>query len=147
VQNNGTCPSVRVLVEGQPRELDPILRDEIYRVAREAMRNAFRHAQARKIEAEITYSDSQFLLHVRDDGSGIGAEVLDHGARTGHWGLPGMRERAKSLGGRLEIWSEHGAGTEISLTIPARIAYAGFQTRSRLLFWRITKGKDGTHDN
>ena len=131
-KSNGTGPCVRVLVEGKPRDLDPILRDEVYRIAREALRNAFLHAQAHKIEAEITYSDSQFLLHVRDDGNGIAPEVLDKG-RAGHWGIPGMRERARSFGGKLEVWSEGGAGTEVQLVIPAAIAYGKSSTRRR--FW------------
>ena len=120
---NDTVPCVRVLVEGKQRELNPVLRDEIYRIAREALRNAFRHAQAQKIEAEVTYGDSEFLLQVRDDGIGISHRVTDQGARTGHWGLPGMRERAKSFGGKLEFWSEDGAGTEIELKVPAAVIY------------------------
>jgi signal transduction histidine kinase/ligand-binding sensor domain-containing protein len=120
---NGPAPCVRVLVEGKRRELNHVLRDEIYGIAREALRNAFRHAKAQKIEAEVTYGDSEFLLQVRDDGIGISPEVTDHGARAGHWGLPGMRERAKSFGGKLEVWSEHGAGTEIELKVPAAVIY------------------------
>jgi signal transduction histidine kinase len=123
-RDNGTTPGLRVLVDGKQRELNPMLRDEVYRVGREALRNAFRHAKARKIEAEITYGDSEFLLHVRDDGTGIDPEVAIHGARAGHWGLPGMRERAQSFGGKLEVWSEEGAGTEIALAVPASVAYS-----------------------
>jgi signal transduction histidine kinase len=112
-------------VEGRPRELDPILRDEIYRFAREALRNAYSHAQAHNIEAEITYADLRFVLRIRDDGRGIDPKVLVLGSRAGHWGLPGMRERAKNFGGRMEVWSEGGAGTEVELTIPAAVAYGG----------------------
>jgi len=121
--NNGTASCVRVLVEGRQRELNPMLRDEIYRIGREALRNAFRHSEAQKIEAEITYGDSEFLLRVRDDGIGMGPVVANQGGRAGHWGLPGMRERAKSFGGKLEVWSEQGAGTEIALTVPAAVSY------------------------
>jgi signal transduction histidine kinase len=138
---NGLVPCVRVLLEGKQRELNPILRDEIYRIAREALRNAFRHARAQKIEAEITYSDSEFLLHVRDDGGGIGPEVANQGARAGHWGLPGMRERAKSFGGKLEVWSEHGAGTEIELSVPGAIAYGKSEPRRRFWLWRKKIGE------
>jgi len=120
----------RVLVEGKPRGLEPILRDEVYRIAREALRNAFHHSQAQKIEAELTYADSQFLLRIRDDGKGIDAKYLDRGSRAGHWGLPGMRERAKAFGGRLEIWSQQAAGTEVELTVPASIAYRIYSARS-----------------
>jgi signal transduction histidine kinase len=138
---NGSVPCVRVLLEGKQRELNPMLRDEIYRIAREALRNAFRHARAQKIEAEITYSDSEFLLHVRDDGGGIDPEVANQGARAGHWGLPGMRERAKSFGGKLEVWSGHGAGTEIELSVPGTIAYGNSEPRRRFWSWRKKIGE------
>ena len=115
-------PALRVLVEGRPRELHPILSDDIYRIAREALRNAFLHAQATKIEAEITYSERLFRLRIRDDGKGIDRKLLDAG-RDGHWGLAGMRERAEHIGARLDIWSEVGAGTEVELRIPDSVAY------------------------
>jgi signal transduction histidine kinase len=140
---NGLVPRVDVLLEGKQRELNPILRDEIYRIAREALRNAFRHARAQKIEAEITYTDSEFLLHVRDDGGGIDPEIANQGARAGHWGLPGMRERAKRFGGKLEVWSEHGAGTEIELSVPGTIAYGKSEPRRR--FW-LGRKKIGESD-
>jgi len=138
---NGLVPCVRVLLEGKQRELNPMLRDEIYRIAREALRNAFLHARAQKIEAEITYSDSEFLLHVRDDGGGLDPAVANQGARAGHWGLPGMRERAKSFGGKLEVWSEHGAGTEIELSVPGAIAYGKSEPRRRFWLWRKKIGE------
>ncbi len=67
-ESDADSPAFRVMVEGPPRNLHPILRDEIYRIAREALRNAYRHAQASRIEAEITYSDRLFRLRIRDDG-------------------------------------------------------------------------------
>ena len=112
-----------VSVEGQPRSLSPVLQDDLYRIAREVIRNAFRHAEARQIEAAIQYDPDLFRLRIRDDGKGIDPKVLQEGARAGHWGLPGIRERAKRIGARLELWSENGAGTEVELTVPARIAY------------------------
>jgi ligand-binding sensor domain-containing protein/signal transduction histidine kinase len=133
---HGAVPGVRVLVEGEQKELNPMVRDEIYRIGREALRNAFRHAKAQKIEAEITYGDSEFLLHVRDDGNGIDPHVTNQGARAGHWGVPGMRERATSFGGKLEVWSEVGAGTEVELTVPGAIAYGKSETRRRFWSWR-----------
>ena len=141
---NGLVPCVRVLVEGKQRELDPVLRDEIYRIGREALRNAFRHSRAQKIEAEITYGDAEFLLHVRDDGSGIDAAFANQGSRAGHWGLPGMRERAKGFGGKLEVWSEDGAGTEIELSVPAAIAYGKSDARRR--FWSRRKKIEETNE-
>ncbi len=114
--------SFRVKVEGQSRGLHPILRDEIYRIVREAVRNAFRHAQATHIEAEITYSERLLRLRIRDDGRGIDPGIAQEGCE-GHYGLPGMRERAKRIGGQLNVWTAAGAGTEIELSIPGKIAY------------------------
>jgi signal transduction histidine kinase len=122
----GSAPAFRVVVEGPRQPLVPLLRDEVYRIGREFLRNAFRHAHADRIETEIRYEIGMFRLRVRDDGKGIDSNVLKAGARRGHWGLPGMHERAKKMGGRLKVWSEPGAGTEAELTIPARIAYAKF---------------------
>jgi signal transduction histidine kinase/ligand-binding sensor domain-containing protein len=113
----------RMAVEGTPRNLHPILRDEVYRIAGEALRNAFRHAQARQIEVEIRYDERQLRLRVRDDGKGIEPGILGEHPRPGHFGLHGMRERAKIVGGRFDVWSELDSGTEVELTIPAARAY------------------------
>ncbi len=123
-QAGKNLPDYRVQLEGTPRNLDPILRDEVYRIAAEAMRNAFRHAQARQIEVEIRYDERQLRVRVRDDGKGIDPKFLGEQERTGHWGLNGMRERAKAVGGNLAVWSEVDCGSEIEVTIPASIAYA-----------------------
>ncbi len=122
-ENNQTSTPFQVLVEGTPRGLHPILRDEVYRLATEALRNAFRHAAARAVEVEIRYDEKYFRLRVRDDGKGIGPEVLRGEGREGHYGLHGMRERARLVGGKLTIWSEVESGTEIELIIPASRAY------------------------
>jgi signal transduction histidine kinase/ligand-binding sensor domain-containing protein len=117
-------PIYRVLTDGKTRELDPLVRDEIYRIAREALRNAFHHSQSNRIEARIFYGESTFSLSVRDDGIGIEPHVLDLGSRAGHWGMPGMRERAKSFNAQLDVQSVLGQGTEVGLNIPASVAYA-----------------------
>ena len=130
---NGDAPAFTVDVEGTPQELRPILRDEVYRITGEALRNAFRHAHARRIEVEIRYDARKLRVQVRDDGLGINRSVLQEG-RTGHFGLPGMRERAKAIGGQLEVWSEQEAGTEVELIIPASVAYGGRGGRAR--WWR-----------
>ena len=96
----------------------------------EAMRNAFRHAQARRVEADIRYDDEEFRLRVRDDGKGIDAPVLASQGLEGHYGLRGMPERAALIGGKLAVWSEAGAGTEVELRLPARTVYAAFRRRS-----------------
>jgi ligand-binding sensor domain-containing protein/signal transduction histidine kinase len=117
-------PEYRVIVEGQPRELRPAVRDDIYRIAREAVRNAYQHANARHIETEVAFGDADLSIRVRDDGIGVDSTVLARGQRAGHWGLPGIRERSDSIGGRLNVWSEANAGTEVELRISAAIAYA-----------------------
>jgi ligand-binding sensor domain-containing protein/signal transduction histidine kinase len=117
-----SSPELSVEVEGESRDLHPILRDEVYRIAGEALRNAFRHAQARRIQVGIRYGERQLRLRVRDDGKGTDPKVLDQG-RSGHFGLPGMRERAELIRGRLTVESELGSGTELELTVPAAVAY------------------------
>jgi signal transduction histidine kinase len=111
-----------VTVEGPTRDLHPIIRDELYRITREALRNAFSHARAEHIEAELIYAERLFRLRIRDDGKGIEPATLEEG-RSGHYGLPGMRERARQIGAELAIWSGVGTGTEIDLSIPGSIAY------------------------
>jgi signal transduction histidine kinase/ligand-binding sensor domain-containing protein len=129
-RNDGS-PTLGVTVEGEPRNLHPILRDEIYRIAAEALRNAFHHAAARHIEVEVRYDHDEFRLRVRDDGNGIDPALLSRQGSEGHYGLPGMRERAELVGGKLTVWSEAGTGTEVELRVPANIAYAITRTRSR----------------
>jgi signal transduction histidine kinase/ligand-binding sensor domain-containing protein len=118
----------RASVQGTQRDLHPIVREEGFLIAREALTNAFRHAAAVNIEAEIAYNDGALHIRVRDDGQGISTTVLHDGARPGHFGLIGMRERAKKLGAHLEVWSKPGAGTEVELRIPANVAYRAAQT-------------------
>jgi len=133
-------PVFDVEVEGSPRELQPILRDEVYRIAGEALRNAFSHAQARRIELEIRYAESQLRLRIRDDGKGMDSHVIDGGGKAGHWGLRGIRERTKLVGGNLEVWSKVDSGTEIELSIPASTAYARSTSRRRSWFFRKGTG-------
>jgi signal transduction histidine kinase len=114
----------RVVLEGRARPLVPLVGDEAYRIAQEAFRNAVQHANANAIEAELTFGDKMFTLRIRDDGAGFDPERLEHSERGGHWGVRGMRERAASINGKFEVWSEKGAGTEIELIVPAGVAYA-----------------------
>jgi signal transduction histidine kinase len=130
----GDTPAFSLEVEGAAQDLHPILRDEIYRIASEALRNAFLHAQARAIEVEIRYDPRQLRVRLRDDGIGIDADVLHQEGREGHFGFRGMRERAKGIGGKLEIWSEQGAGTEVELIVPAAVAYGAHASRRFRIF-------------
>ena len=117
------CPEFRVQVEGESRDLAPLVRDEVHRIASEAVRNAFLHAHAKRIDVEIRYAERQLRLRVRDNGKGIDPKILKEGGRAGHHGLPGMQERARLAGGKLTIFSRLDFGTLVELGIPASFAY------------------------
>jgi signal transduction histidine kinase len=140
-QNGETCPAFVIKVEGASRDLHPILRDDVYRIVGEALRNAFTHAQASRIEVEIHYDERMLRVRIRDDGKGIDSQILSDKGRPGHWGLRGMRERAKVVGGNLGVWSKLDSGTEIELTIPASTAYAKSRSQRRSWFSRRTTAK------
>jgi signal transduction histidine kinase len=112
----------RVIVEGTPRSLRPVVRDEIYRIGGEALANVFRHANASAVETVLEYGADHFRLLVRDDGQGIDPDVLSTG-REGHFGLSGMRERARRIGAQIKIRTAAGAGTEIDLIVPSSAAF------------------------
>jgi signal transduction histidine kinase/ligand-binding sensor domain-containing protein len=113
--------SFSLAIVGPRQPLHPVVRDEAYQIGREALINAFQHSKASKIEAEITFDCKQVRLVIRDDGTGMDQSVLNEG-RPGHWGLSGMRERAEKIGAQLNIWGRPGAGTEVDLMIPAKLA-------------------------
>jgi signal transduction histidine kinase len=126
---NGPAPAFHITVEGEPRPLHPILRDDVYKITAEALRNAFRHAKATVVDVEIRYDREQFRLRVQDDGKGFDEAVLPRQAAAGHYGVAGMRERAVLMGGTLRVWSKDGAGTAVELCLPSRSAYV--KTRQR----------------
>jgi signal transduction histidine kinase len=109
---------------GEARPLHPIVRDEAFRIAAEALRNAFLHAHARHVRVEIRYEQRQLHITTCDDGRGIDPTLLGPVGRKGHFGLVGMRERARLLDGRLTVSSADQGGTEVALVVPGSIAYA-----------------------
>jgi signal transduction histidine kinase len=112
-------PAIRVVVQGTPRRLKPVVGDEIYRIA-----------------AEIRYEGRRFRISVRDDGRGFDEQAVRRDEPVGHFGLRGMRERAEKIGGGLDVWSKPGFGTEIAFSIPAAIAYAPSTRRGSVpRFW------------
>jgi signal transduction histidine kinase len=115
----------RLVVEGVRRRLHPIVRGEVYKIATEALRNAFQHSHGTQVEVELRYHVRQFRLRIRDDGRGVDPQILASRGREGHFGLKGMHERAELAGGKLRVWSAGGAGTELEVTIPGTHAYAG----------------------
>jgi len=128
-QPNETPVEFRLAVEGQARPLHPVFRDEVYRIGREALLNAFRHSGAKTIEVLIEYSRGKFRLVIDDDGRGIDPRVIQTG-REGHWGLPGMRERSERIGAQFRVWSRSERGTRVELSIPGRIAFQSPRQRS-----------------
>jgi len=107
-------------VDGAPRALHPVVREEAYRVAAQALANAFQHAQATRIRARITYGRRSLALRVTDDGKGFDTSHVP----AGHWGLQGMRERASRIRSRLVLTSQIGEGTSVELRIPASVAFS-----------------------
>jgi signal transduction histidine kinase len=126
-------PSFSVVIEGTPKRLQPWVNTEVLRIAQECARNAFHHSSASRIEAELKFENSHLGIRFRDDGVGIDPEVLKKGSRFGHWGMVGMRERASQIGAKLEVWSKPGAGTELDLSVPGRIAYDRPKNKDGLL--------------
>jgi ligand-binding sensor domain-containing protein/signal transduction histidine kinase len=136
IVNSDVRTGFRVIVEGTRHPLRPLIRDDIYRIGREAVINAFRHAGAKNIEVELRYSPRELRVLVRDDGCGIEPDILKSG-RDGHWGLPGMRERAEQVGARLHVYSRAAGGTEVELAVPGHLAFQG--KAQRKVIWRREK--------
>jgi signal transduction histidine kinase len=113
-----------IVVEGERRELNPVVRDDAFWIGHEALANAVRHARAKRIEVEIAYDSERLRLRFRDDGCGIDPQIVKAGGKPAHWGMRGMRERAANIGARLETWSSPDAGTELELDIPGSVAYS-----------------------
>ncbi len=121
--NGVASPAFDLIEEGQRRTLSANIANEVRRISLELLRNAYRHSQATRIEAEIRYDEQLLRLRIRDNGKGIDPTVLRAGGIAGHWGLKGVRERAERVGAKVEFWAESGLGTEVEVTVPARIAY------------------------
>ena len=130
----------RIIVEGTPRALRPIIRDEVYLIGHEALSNAFRHSQANDIEVELEYAAGHLRVLIRDNGGGIDPHVLRSG-RDGHYGLSGMKARSERIGGHLSVLSRAAAGTEVELVVPGEIAFEQKDGESGGWFSRIYKRK------
>ena len=135
----------RVVAQGDARVVRTEIRNEIYRIGREAIVNAYVHSEAATIEVEIQYARTQLSLLIRDDGRGIDSSILQ-GGRDGHWGLSGMRERSRRIGATLKLRSRPGAGTEIELMVPGHIAFEDNSGNStpRWLSWLGREGLNGS---
>jgi len=134
----GTNP-LRLTVEGTPVPMDGSAAEEVFMIGREAIRNALNHADANAIEVELAYGSHHLMLHVRDDGRGM---ADTHASDEGHWGMQGMRERARRLGGELRVWSRTGLGTEVALSVPAKRIYH----RRPAPWWRLRTARNPQDD-
>ena len=146
----GSSCDFKVVVNGAIRSLHPVVFDELFKIGKEALSNAFRHSGAHSIEAELNYERNEFHIRIRDDGTGIDSTILGQGHRDGHFGLPGMRERAQKIGAHLDVWSKSGAGTEVELRIAARVAYLSEPNGSMWKLpklWYGAKQEGGPHEN
>jgi signal transduction histidine kinase len=123
--------AVAFSVVGDAREMHPIVRDEIYRIGYEAIRNACMHSGANRLEVELIYTND-LALRVHDNGTGIDPAIADRG-KDGHFGLQGMRERAARIGGKLTLVSSSSSGTEIKLVVPGGIICPRMPVRRSLL--------------
>ena len=133
-QSNQQNIAFRVNLAGSPRALHPTIREEVYRIAREALVNAYQHSNGQRINVDLEYARGWFRCAVRDDGRGIEEQVLARG-RDGHWGLPGMRERAERLGAELHVRSVARSGTAVEVRIKGRLAYADARPSGRVRQW------------
>ncbi|MDR6842133.1 sensor histidine kinase [Pseudoxanthomonas sacheonensis] len=123
---------VRIVVEGKPRPLHPLVAAEVTRIVREALFNIAHHARASSAEVAIDFETRHLAIRVRDDGVGIPEHVLARGHKEGHFGMIGMRERAERIGGGITISGSPGDGSEITLTLPAELAFAKRRARRRV---------------
>jgi signal transduction histidine kinase len=147
----GSSCEFMVVATGAVRPLDPVVFEELFKIGKEALSNAFRHSGASSIEAELNYQRSELCIRIRDDGAGIDSVILQQGYREGHFGLPGMRERAQKVGAHLDVWSRAGAGTEVELRIAGGLAYVsesqGSRSWSLRRLWHRKKQESGPHEN
>lgn len=119
--------SFTMQILGRARPLHTSVHDELLMIGREAIRNAFAHANPSEINVELMYSEQGVELSVKDDGCGIDSDLQM--GRPDHWGIQGMHERAVQLGASLELSSAKDQGTTWRLRIAARLAY--FETDNR----------------
>ena len=139
-----------VTENGEPKELNLDVRGELCKIAQEALTNMLHHSGAKRADIVLTYADKEFMMRCCDNGVGLSLSILSDGKREGHWGLVGMRERASSIEGKLQLWSSPDNGTEIEIRIPGRRAYRFSRRPAQWLrrvsrLWRDAEG-DGNAD-
>ncbi|HXP42591.1 MAG TPA: triple tyrosine motif-containing protein, partial [Candidatus Acidoferrales bacterium] len=131
-----------LVVTGKERALNSLIAEELYKLGGEALFNSFSHASATSIEAEIIFGANELGLNVRDDGRGVSQDILQHGGVDKHYGLLGMKERAEQIGARFSIFSRAGAGTEIEVRVPSKVAYCSARRSVNGLLTKLMKHTD-----
>jgi signal transduction histidine kinase len=134
-------PSIRITEEGSPQLLRPVVLEGLHRICREAIANAVNHAEASRIDVGIIYGRRFLEVGCHDDGRGIPRDMGKSASREGHWGLPGMKARAQSIGAQLQIWSTEGKGTDVEIRLPAAVAYVAQNNTRVHKAIRYTLGK------
>lgn len=114
----GAPVDLELMIGGECRRLPAEVETAAYRIGREAVVNAVTHAQARHIRVAIAFENHRLCIEVCDDGVGFDVMRLDPRDGGGHWGVAGMRERARNVAGTLDVRSAPGAGTTVALRIP-----------------------------
>jgi signal transduction histidine kinase len=124
-------------VEGAPRSLRPLIAEEIERIGGEALNNAFRHARAKRIDVQIQYAPDSLSLRVSDDGAGFEVAAWNDNVQVEHWGLMGMRERARKIRAQLEVTSRPGQGTAVKLHVRGAVAFDRSASNRRRWLWLL----------
>lgn len=137
---------IRIIAEGKPRLVNPLVSVELGRIVDEALLNVARHAQASTVDIMVRFGSRYLAVKIRDDGVGIPREVLENGHKPGHFGLTGMRERTERIGGSFSIDSRRGMGCVVTAALPARLAFGGPAPKARwFTSWRFRTGKGVNH--
>lgn len=134
---------VRLLVEGRDRNLSPLVAMEVVRIIHEALFNIAQHARAHAAEIAVGFETSHLAIRVRDYGVGMTGEILVHGRKGSHFGMNDMRERADRIGGILTVSSSPDDGSEITLVLPAKLAFSGRMERRSWISRLLRSPKDG----
>ena len=117
----GVLPEFTLTSVGEARHVHPLVRDEVYRICREALANAFRHANAKSVQVTVRFIPDTLEVEICDDGDGMDEVTVRHG-RAGHFGLPGMQAHAQRIGAQIAIESAPGQGTRIVLKVTTRVS-------------------------
>lgn len=117
--SHGTNVQVGVEIRGTRRRLPDGMENHLLRITQEAVANAIRHGQARRVEVQLAFGTGAVALTVHDDGRGFDSDKPNI-SQSGHFGLAGMRARTKALGGTIEVESMPGEGTTITVEVPVK---------------------------